>query len=181
MTTCVFARDTGDFRFRDPQLVPNSPAQAFGLELSVSRKLTSRLGGFVSYTLSRSVIGSTPLVPERVSPFDRTHVFQIGASADLGRSWRISSRFLAYRGWPDEGRDPRSGLPLGRLDTFVRLDARVEKRWRWRTDGHISAIFVILNTTASREIVRRSCDANNCVDDALGPVVVPSIGVEAAL
>jgi len=39
-----------------------------------------------------------------------------------------------------------------------------------------------LNTTASQEIVRRECNyVEGCKDVAIGPVVVPSIGVEGAL
>lgn len=175
------ARSSGGLEPDEPQLVPNSPSQAYGLEVFVSRKLTSRIGGFLSYTLSRSQIGSSQFLEERVSPFDRTHLIQVGASLDLGRNWRVSSRFVAYRGWPDEGRNPVTRAPLGRLPTFVRVDARLEKRWSWRKSGHISAIFEMLNMTASQEVVGRRCDLDTCFDEKFGPVVVPSIGVEAAL
>ena len=175
------ARDTGDLDFQEPQPVPNSPAQAYGVELFVSRKLSGRVGGFASYTFSRSEIGSGPGEIARVSPFDRTHVFQIGASVDLGRSWRASTRFLTYTGWPDLGPSPRAVLPRGRLPAFVRLDARVEKRWRWRKAGYLSFVIEALNTTASKEIIKRECTGDLCSDEAIGPVVVPSVGLEGAL
>lgn len=163
---------------------PDSPAWAQGLELHVSRKLSERIGGFMSYTLSRSVIGSTAVRKERVSPVDRTHVFQIGASADLGRGYRVGARFLTYRGWPDEGTELLSNTePEERLRPFVRLDARFEKRWDWRKNGHISFIVEVLNATATKEVIGRDCDSpfQGCRDDAIGPITVPSIGVEGAL
>jgi hypothetical protein len=165
----------------EPQLVPNSPAQSFGAELQVSRKLTSRIGGFLSYTLSRTILGSTPTNVERISPFDRTHVFQVGSSVDLGANWRVSARFLTYRGWPDEGADPNAKVPKGRLSPFVRLDARVEKRWRFRKEGYISLVLEVLNATAAEEVIRRECNDLACFDTTVGPITVPSLGVEGAL
>src|SRR5262249_4068748 len=122
-----------------PQVLPNaSPTQAYGLELFIKRKLSERFGAFISYTLSRAQIGSTQETPERLSPFDRTHVFQVGGSADLGANWRASLRFLTYRGWPDEGNAELAGRPSSHLDPYFRLDARIEKRWNWRKSGYIS-------------------------------------------
>jgi TonB family protein len=180
-----FARNARDLDIEEPQPVPSSPAQAYGLELSLTRRLSERLGGFVSYTLSRSEIGSTTFEAARVSPFDRTHVFQVGGSVDLGAGWRTSLRFLTYRGWPSDG--PGSGPPLSRrgsaerLPAFVRLDARIEKRWRIRKAGYISLVLEGLNTTATEEIVGRECDPLGCRNQTIGPIVVPSFGVEGAL
>jgi TonB family protein len=178
-----FARDTTNFDITSPdQPLPRSPTQAYGLEVSVNRKLSERFGAFLSYTLSRSEIGSTEAMQARVSPFDRTHVLQIGGTADAGAGWRFGARFLTYRGWPDEGSSPTSKAPpTGRLPPFYRLDARIEKRWSWRKAGYISLVLEALNATASKEIIRRECDQRGCKDDAVGPVTVPSIGVEGAL
>jgi len=177
------ARNTGDIDIEVPQPVPSSPAQAYGLELFLSRRLSERLGAFVSYTLSRSEIGATRLAEARVSPFDRTHVLQVGGSADFGRGWRATARFLTYRGWPDEGTSLSSASPpTRRLPAFVRLDARIEKRWRWRKAGHIAIVLEGLNMTASKEIVGRDCiPGQGCRDEKIGPIVIPSLGVEGAL
>lgn len=175
------SRNSGDLDFEEPQPVPSSPTQAYGLELFVSRKLTDRVGGFLSYTLSRSVVGSDGDAVERLSPFDRTHVLHVGGMVDLGRMWRASLRFLAYRGWPDLGESAANQQPRGRLPTFVRLDARVEKRWRVGPTGSITMFVEALNTTASKEILRRRCSGELCQDEAIGPIVVPSLGVEGAL
>jgi hypothetical protein len=61
----------------------------------------------------------------------------------------------------------------------VRLDLRVEKRWRIGKTGWLAAIAEALNATASREVVQRgSCDANGCQDAVFGPLILPSVGVE---
>lgn len=177
-----FTRDSGNFNFDDP-LAPRSPTQAYGLEVHLGRKLSERFGAFVSYTLSRSELGSTSTALSRVSPFDRTHVLQIGGSADLGSGWRTSARLLTYRGWPDEGTElVPNGPPKRRLSPFTRLDARIEKRWRLRKTGYISVVLEALNATASKEIIKRECSSTDgCRDREIGPVVAPSLGVEGAL
>jgi hypothetical protein len=180
-----FARNvkdlTNDLDFQQPQLVPNSPAQSYGLEIFLTRKLTSRIGGFLSYTLSRTTIGATAAAPTRISPFDRTHVLQLGSSVDLGANWRASARFLTYRGWPDEGADPNVVIPKGHLSPFFRVDARIEKRWHWRKEGYISLVLEVLNATAAEEVIRRECGPGGCTDATVGPVTIPSVGVEGAL
>ena len=87
-----------------------SLGSSVGLELFVRRPLTRRLGGFVSYTLSRSMrsIGAESF-PAR---FDRTHVFNLALGYDLGRNWRAGTRFVVYTGFPAEDLESRS-TPLG--------------------------------------------------------------------
>jgi hypothetical protein len=186
-----FARNSDDLSFDKPVDVPSSPTQAFGLELYIHRNLSERVGAFASYTLSRAVIGSEEAVgtkaglPSRISPFDRTHVFQIGGAIYIGAGWTASSRFLTYRGWPDEGNNAVSGVTHDRLDPFWRIDARIEKRWKWRKAGYISLVIEALNASAQKEIVSRSCDTLGnttvCKNNEIGPVTAPSIGVEGAL
>ena len=53
-------------------------AAAQRIELFISRKLSERYAAFLSFTLSRSQLGSTLDDSKRVSPFDRTYVFQLG-------------------------------------------------------------------------------------------------------
>jgi hypothetical protein len=172
-----FAQDRGDVDFEEPQIEPSSPSQAFGLELFLMRKLTERFSAFSSATISRSQLGSTRLVGPRVSPFDRTYVAQVGGVADLGRNWRISSRFLTYQGWP--------GGTIGeaRLPSFYRFDARIEKRWLFgeKRDRWVGFVIEGLNVTGSKEIVGRSCAGNQCRNDEFGPLIAPSIGVEGGL
>jgi hypothetical protein len=150
--------------------------QAYGLELMFHRDLTRRFGGFLSYTLSRSLrfteFGSVP------AAFDRTHVLNAVAAYDIGRHWRAGGRFVFYTGTPETAdlgvkRDSR-------LPPFYRLDVRLEKRWPFGSAGAFWAlVFEVLNTTLNREVVARNCgDDGDCDDDAIGPVVIPSIGLE---
>ena len=126
--------DREDVDIDVPQLGTGSPGQAFGLEVSFSRKLSERFAAFSSLTLSRSQLGSRPLQSARVSPFDRTYVAQIGGAADLGRGWRASSRFLTYGGWPEVALGSVVP-PDGRLPPFYRVDLRLEKRWIFGEHG----------------------------------------------
>lgn len=175
-----FAQDRGDVDFQVPQLRPGSPSQAYGLEVSLMRKLSERFSAFGSLTLSRSQLGSRPALPARVSPFDRSYVAQIGGVADLGRGFRASSRFLTYGGWPAVGFD--AVVPSdARLPAFHRVDLRLEKRWTFREHRYIGLVLEGLNVTASREIVGRRCSPAGCENDRFGPLVAPSFGVEGAL
>ena len=55
-----FTRDRSNIDITDVSPPTGSPAQAYGLELFLNRKLSERVGAFVSYTLSRTELGSTP-------------------------------------------------------------------------------------------------------------------------
>jgi len=71
---------------------------AYGLELFLKRKLTGRLGGFFSYTLSRSTrsVGRNNFTAD----FDRTHVINTALAYNLGRNWRAGTRVTFYTGLP---------------------------------------------------------------------------------
>lgn len=185
-----FTRDRSNVDITDVAPPTGSPAQGYGLEVFMNRKLTERFGAFVSYTLSRSELGSTAFDRQRVAPFDRTHVLQLGGSVDLGARWRASARLLTYTGWPtQEGSasaaspsEARAAAASSRLPTFTRLDLRIEKRWAFRKAGYISFVIEALNATGTRDVVGRSCGGpRGCRDEYFGPVIVPSIGVEGAL
>jgi len=173
MRDALQARD--DIDLDATQVENNGRGQAYGLEVLLRRQLVRRVSATLSYTLSRSELGSTPDRPSIVNLFDRTHVLQLASAVDLGRGWFGSARSVFYTGWPDL-------LQGGRLPLFFRFDARLEKRWKWRKDGHISLIFEGLNVTGSKEVLSQTCDADGrCEKQDFGPIVVPSIGVEGAL
>src|SRR6185295_13888562 len=68
---------------------------AVGFELFVRRNLSQRLGGFLTYTLSRS---TRSLGPQRFpSAFDRTHVANAALAYNLGRNWRAGTRLVFYK------------------------------------------------------------------------------------
>jgi len=162
-------------------LQQRSLGRSVGLEVYLRRRLTHRLGGFLSYTLSRSTrsVGrvSAP------SSFDRTHVLHVAAAYDLGRQWRAGTRFTYYSGFPAELTDEAwlAGREAGRSPGFYRVDGRVEKRWRINEAGAWwGLVFEVLNATLQKEVVDYECDVSSCEAREIGPVTIPSVGAEAA-
>jgi hypothetical protein len=158
-----------------------------GVEVSIRRRLTRRIGGLISYTLSRSWREGGA-----ASAFDRTHVASAALSVDLGRGWRAGTRLVYYSGAPRPA--PRSwtgpigGLASssapatsdGRLSPFFRADVRLEKRWRLGPTGWLAIVAEVLNATLTREEVVFHCaDPGGCEVRTIGPVTLPSLGLEA--
>jgi hypothetical protein len=176
----VFSGGNGDPKL-DEAVPSSSPrGQAYGLEVYLARKFQERVSLTVSYTLNRSELASLPARQRTVTLFDRTHVFQAASSLDLGRKWLLGVRSVVYTGWPKRSAEQ----PVqGRLPTYFRLDARLEKKWSWRKTGYISLIIEGLNVTGSKEVLSQSCNerTGECKNDSFGPLIVPSIGVEGSL
>jgi TonB family protein len=147
---------------------------AYGFELYFKRKLTSRLGGFLSYTLSRS--SRTANGMDFVASFDRTHVLNTAVAYDLGRNWRAGTRVTFYTGLP-KAHDPTDPGST-RLAPFFRVDLRLEKRWQTSPSWWISFVAEWLNATLSKESIGTSCTLQGCQETKIGPVTLPSLGVE---
>lgn len=147
-----------------------------GFELMLKRRLTERLGGFISYTLSRS----TRSYERRkyVAAFDRTHVANAAVAYDLGRGFRAGGRVVFYTGLPKppDPSDPGST----RLPAFFRLDVRAEKKFRLGERAHLSIVAEWLNATLSKEAVTTTCTLTGCEAQMIGPITIPSLGVEGA-
>jgi hypothetical protein len=149
--------------------------QAYGLEFMFHRDLTRRLGGFLSYTLSRSVRSTS--FGRLAASFDRTHVLNAVVGYDLGRRWRAGGRFVFYTGNPPF--DLSNPANTARLPPFHRLDVRLEKRWPFGSAGAYWAfVLEVLNTTLSREVINRECNSDGCEDEAIGPITIPSLAFE---
>jgi hypothetical protein len=151
-----------------------SMGSAVGAEVFLKRKLTKRLGGFVSYTLSRSTrsLGSE----EFPSNFDRTHVLNAALGYDLGRGWRPGGRVVFYTGTPIQASQneaasspPRTTDDVDRSPAFFRLDLRLEKRWTLGGSTWLSFVAEVLNATLSKETFG---------DQEIGPITIPSVGLE---
>jgi hypothetical protein len=143
-----------------------------GLELFVKRRLTKRLGGFLSYTLSRSErsLGNQHFP----STFDRTHVANGALAYDLGRNWRMGTRVTFYTGTPKTVSLRGLIAPLlsntpDRNPAFYRIDVRLEKRWQLGRTAWISFVAEMMNLTLNKETFG---------GQQVGPISVPSIGVE---
>jgi hypothetical protein len=179
--------------------------RAYGLEILARRELTKRFTGWISYTLSRSTrdthgLPSLPpqiaaLLPpgnygpqEIASEFDRTHVFDAVGAFDLGAGWRAGLRFFFYTGRPYSREfDGKPVPPFNsmRMPPFWRLDVRLEKRWRVFGRGYLTAVLEGLNVTLNKEAVFINCNHegdsmtfDTCEPQYIGPVSVPSLGVE---
>jgi len=158
-----------------PDFSQRSDGAAYGVELSLRRRLTKRLGGFATYTFSRSlrrVDGE-----ERASAFDRPHVANAAISYDLGRGWRAGGRVSFYSGTPVQPEngdrlEPSAGADkLEREPSFFRLDLRVEKRWALAGTGWLSFVAEFMNATLNKETWPGG--------EEIGPVSIPSLGLEA--
>ncbi len=163
----------------------------YGFELFLRRDFTEKLGGFLSYTLSRTerVLGSQT----ELSSFDRTHVISAVLGYDLGKGFRIGGRmyytsgrpYFAACGTPDCGPGdplgPRPYLRTGRMPSFMRVDTRFEKRWRFASGAWLAGTFEWFNALLASETQNIDWDPvrGGLRADVRSPLTLPSIGIEA--
>jgi hypothetical protein len=175
--------------------------QAYGLELLVRRPLSKRLTGWLSYTLSRATREAHYLTPSGslatstiVGDYDRTHVLNAMGAYDLGKRWRFGGRFVFYTGAPySDNYPPGQGSPVPplndqRFPPFYRVDVRLEKRWLLGQERSIAFVAEVENVTLSKEARAYDCQtiqtgsapaSTTCSVRTLGPITLPSVGVEA--
>ena len=77
-----------------------------------------------------------------------------------------------------------------RLPTFYRLDVRLEKRWRAFGAGELAFVVEGMNVTLNKEAIGVTCrndgslspfKLDTCEPQYIGPVSVPSIGLEGSI
>lgn len=185
-------------------VTPTVKGRAFGLEILLRRALSERFTVWVSYTLSRSTRqarppgGSEPTM-NILSEYDRTHVLSAVASYGLGKDWRVGGRVFAYSGRPYTDismSNPVIPYDSERLPGYFRLDVRLEKSWTLGRSDRISVVLEGINVTLDKEVVSATCGGpptastkavppgaasvplNACTLDTIGPITIPSIGVE---
>jgi TonB dependent receptor len=151
--------------------------RSFGVELALRRNISARLSGVLSYTLSRSERSVYRV--QGPALFDRTHVLNLALSYDLGNGWRLGARGLLYSGLPALVAYPKAAENPPRSKPFWRVDWRVEKRWQLTGTTAVACIAEVLNTTLNKEVLEESCNAYACRSEGIGPVTIPSLGVEA--
>ncbi|MDF2695493.1 MAG: tonB family protein [Labilithrix sp.] len=196
-------RPAGAERILTPYTCPNAASvrgRAYGVELLVRRPLAKRLSGWLSYTLSRSMREAHFITPQGgdavatvPSDFDRPHVLNAILAYDLGRRWRAGSRFVLYSGTPYSrlsGNVPVPPYNSERDPAFFRLDVRLEKRWPLGKTGSIAFVLEGQNVTLSKEMSGTGMDCigeftpekggtTKCTRTTIGPITIPSVGVEA--
>ena len=178
--------------FRNVAFVADVQGRAHndGVELFVRRDFTERLGGFVSYTLSRADRD----VPERssLSMFDRPQVLSVVLGYNLGLGFRAGGRWLVESGHPydvvcptpdcsGQLTQPSSSAYTvsGRFPMFNRLDVRFEKKWKFQSGAWFSATFEWFNALLSRETDKVVWTPGGLRFSSRSPLTLPSIGVEA--
>jgi TonB dependent receptor len=186
-----------------PYVCPtNQPVHgvAYGVEVLLRRPLSKRLSGWLSYTLSRSTreehfvtASGGDVAATVVSDYDRTHVLNAILAYDLGSRWRAGARFVYLTGRPYSdlaGNVPIAPYNQHRDPPFFRVDVRLEKRWPLGKDGYVAFIAEGQNVTLSKDIspFGLSCSGTvgpqggttQCHHAAIGPITIPSLGVEAS-
>jgi len=162
--------------------------RSFGAEQFLRRDFTHRLGGFLSYTLSRAqdTIGRESVF----SSFDRTHTLSLVLGYDLGAGFRIGGRayFASGRAYrvPCPTPDCGPGDPMApriyhrdlRLPSFFRLDERVEKRWQFNQGGWVTVAFEWFNSLVASEVDNVVYTPQGFVYQRQPALTLPSIGVE---
>jgi hypothetical protein len=159
-----------------------------GMEIYVRRKLTERLGGYLAYTLSRSsrYLGRSSYA----AAYDRTHVLSGALSWNIGLGFRVGARATFYTGNPVTPfySDAQVASYGGsRLSPYFRLDARAEKRWTIRSRGWLAIVLEAQNVTLAKEQTGLTCPPTapgqplTCAASAVGPITLPSLGLEGGL
>ena len=149
-----------------------------------------------------------PFIPTQAATilgeFDRTHVLNVIGAYDLGAGWRAGGRFYFYSGRPYSQQYYGFAVPPynnERLPSYFRIDLRLEKMWPIGKTGRISFVLEGLNVTLNKEVIGLECKTtpgapspltvpplqsipkawlDQCSAQEVGPVAVPSVGLEGA-
>ena len=167
--------------------------------VSYTLSRTTRGTNFASFDLSNLPGFETPrkktvTYAEVAGDFDRTHVLNVIGAYDLGAGWRAGARFYYYTGRPYSRRVFGYTIPPyneERFPDFYRIDARIEKAWHVGQKGRVAFVVEWLNVTLQKEAINVSCGSrtssladavksNDCKFEYIGPVTIPSLGVEGS-
>lgn len=167
-----------EFRLDAHSLDQRQTLTARGFELRLGRPLTRRVGGFLAYTLAWARREQDR--EQSWSGYDRRHVLQGALAVELWWRVRASVRGLYYSGFPaleigDGGAVPSS---TRRSPGYFRLDWRLERPFQISERFELAVVAEMLNTTAAKEALRYEC-GGRCELVTAGPIVLPSVGLEA--
>ncbi len=185
--------------------------QAYGLEVLLERSLSQRLGGMLSYTLSKNIrtLGRF----KAAAAWDRTHVLNAALGYRWGHGIRTGARVVFYTGRPPDvipppgevgdgatladlaREDPAISETVDRLrDTtttvattsrrttpFYRIDLRAEKRWTLSERSWLALVLEVINATLNEEEFDLDCSVGGCTADRLGPLTIPNLSLELGL
>ena len=143
----------GDGTWKATRYVNAGLSRGYGVEVLIRQEMTSRLFGWLAYTLSRSERKGPDDANYRHSSYDQTHILALLAQYRLGRGWSVGARFRLVSGNPttpvagstfdaDTGAyEPITGEWYSeRAPVFHQLDLRVDKEWtfeRWKLGAYL--------------------------------------------
>ncbi len=170
--------------------------RAFGLETLIRYKPDDRFFGFLAYTLSRSERKDGPDEPDRLFPFDQTHILTALGSYRLGRGWEIGARFRLVSGnlrtqqtYGFYDATVGSYVPLAEYPPYLRrnpmfhqLDVRIDKTWQIGRYFKLSAYLDIYNLYNQSNVEGVSYNYNYTLStNASGIPFLPSFGLRGEL
>lgn len=166
--------------------------RSYGAELLL-RGETSRLFGWIAYTIMRAERQDAPGEAFRPFSFDQTHILTVLASYKLDRGYRLGGRFRLVSGNPytpvEESffdADANRYVPVvarpnsGRLPAFHALDVRFDKEWvfdTWTLGVYLDVQNVYNHESV--EAVRYAFDYAQRTD-ITGTPVLPSFGIKGS-
>jgi hypothetical protein len=190
----LIAGDTSGFGNRAPPITSNGLGRAYGLEVLLRHRMSSRFFGWIAYTLMRAERLDDPTAQWRPFEFDQTHNLVVVASYNLGAGWEVGARFRYVTGRPftlarrtfngDTGDfDVRPGVPFGsRVFDFHQLDVRIEKRWRlaW---GTCAVYLEVLNVYNRSNVEAYDFSFDGAQSRPAGPYlpIFPNLGLRGEL
>lgn len=175
---------------RSELLANQGEGRVYGMELLLRQTLTSRLYGWLAYTLQRSERRDQPGDPFRVFDLDQTHNVTLVAQYKFTPTWEAGVRWRFVTGNPNtpiigSHLDADSGehVPIfgptnsDRLDAFHQLDLRVDKHWIFDT-WRLTTYLEVQNAynRQNPESIEYQYDYAASANQA-GLPIVPSLGV----
>jgi TonB family protein len=174
-------------------LVQSGAGRAFGAQLLVRKELSSRLFGWLGYSIVRSERRDRSSSNYRLFDFDQTHVLTALASYELGWGFEVGARFRFATGLP---RTPVTGAYYDartdsyqpvfgrqsstRIPPFAQLDLRASRRFR-AGPLELEATLDVQNVTnrSNPEELVYSADYSQ-KSTITGLPVLPSLGLRAS-
>ncbi len=153
--------------------------RAYGMEFYLKRPLTRRLGGFLSYTYS-TTLRSQGSISTRAG-YDRPHVFNGALSYDFGWNVRASLKLAVASGiLARETTLDGFVFRKKRSHPYVRLDAKVEKRFIVSEHLDWGIALEVLNATYTGNVTSRNWTTEGYENLGTAPITFPLLGADVA-
>lgn len=176
----------------NPKYENNAIGRSFGLELLIRREITSRLYGWLAYTLSKSEVLHNPGDQWTAFTYDQPHILTAVLGYRPLPGWELSTRFRFTSGNPtapvlyatfdaDTGSYTATRGRFGdaRLPSFAQLDGRAQRTWTWDT-WELSAYLDVQNLTNHKNEELHVYDYRFRDQGGISGIpILPTLGVKA--